>query len=344
MNWATNLPLPAVITIFVVGALVILVAGVRLVRLADELADITGLGEAVFGAALLGGSTSLPGIITSVTTAAAGFPQLAMSNAIGGIAAQTAFIVVADLAYRKANLEHAAASLENIVNGTVLCSLLAVVLLAEAGPDWSFFGVHPASLMILGGYAFGLRIARRLHANPSWHPHQTRKTNEDEPDTPDDNKTTRRWVLFATFALTIGGAGYLVSVSSVAIVESTGLSQSLVGALFTAVATSLPELATAVAAVRHGAPTLAVGGIIGGNAFDVLFVFFADIAYRDGSIYHAVGAEERFLVSLAIIMTSVLLLGMVRREESGPANIGFEGVLVLALYFGGVITLMTGFG
>lgn len=344
MNWATNMPLAAVITMFIVGSLVILVAGVRLVRIADELADITGMGEAVFGAVLLGASTSLPGIITSVTTAAAGFPQLAMSNAIGGIAAQTVFIVVADLAYRRANLEHAAASLENVVNGIVLCSLLAVVLLAASGPTWTLFGVHPASLMILAGYGFGLRIAQKMHKNPSWHPEQTHKTDEDEPDEPDDDNTSRRWLLFTTFALSIGAAGYLVAVSSVAIVESTGLTESLVGALFTAVATSLPELATAVAAVRQGAPTLAVGGIIGGNAFDVIFVFFSDVAYRDGSIYHAIGGEERFLVSLAIVMTSVLLLGMVRREESGPANIGFEGILVLALYLGGMITLMTGFG
>jgi cation:H+ antiporter len=55
----------------------------------------------------------------------------------------------------------------------------------------------------------------------------------------------------------------------------------VVGGLFTAVSTSLPELVTSVAAVQQGALTLAVGGIIGGNSFDVMFVAFADIAYRE---------------------------------------------------------------
>ena len=340
MQWATELPLLAVVAIFLAAAVVILYVGHKLVTVADELADVTGLGEAVFGAALLGGVTSLPGIITSVSTAAAGLPKLAVSNAIGGIAAQTAFIVFADLAYRRANLEHAAASLGNIVNGAVLCSLLGLVLLGSSGPSWTILGVHPASVLILAGYAFGLRIARRSQQRPSWHPDETSETREDESETPRDDKNAKRWLLFAVFGSVIGVAGYLVAASGVALVKTTGLSESLVGGLFTAVATSLPELVTAIAAVRQGSPTLAVGGIIGGNTFDVLFVLFADVAYREGSIYHAIASEERFLVSLTIIMTSVLLLGMIRRERSGPANIGFEGITVLALYLGGFLTLV----
>ena len=50
-------------------------------KVADRLADKTGLGEAVVGALFLGGSTSLPGIVTSVTTAAGGHAELAISNA-----------------------------------------------------------------------------------------------------------------------------------------------------------------------------------------------------------------------------------------------------------------------
>ena len=40
--------------------------------------------------------------------------DLAMSNAVGGIAVQTLFLAIADVAYRRANLEHAAASLHGV--------------------------------------------------------------------------------------------------------------------------------------------------------------------------------------------------------------------------------------
>ncbi|WPL13430.1 MULTISPECIES: hypothetical protein [Thiorhodovibrio] len=46
-----------------------------------------GLGEAVFGAVLLGATTPLPGSVASL----AGDPDLAVSNTVGGIAAQTVF-------------------------------------------------------------------------------------------------------------------------------------------------------------------------------------------------------------------------------------------------------------
>ena len=73
-------------------------AGVRITHLADVLADRTGLGEALAGAVLLGAATSLSGVVASVVSALEGRPSLAFANSIGGIAAQTAFLALADLA------------------------------------------------------------------------------------------------------------------------------------------------------------------------------------------------------------------------------------------------------
>ena len=117
--------LPVGISLFVVAAIVIGLVGTRMCKVTDQLADATGWGEAVVGAVFLGGSTSLSGIVTSVTAASGGHAELAVSNAVGGIAAQTAFLAVADMFYRKANLEHAAASIANLIQGTLLMSLLA---------------------------------------------------------------------------------------------------------------------------------------------------------------------------------------------------------------------------
>jgi len=93
-------------------------------------------------------------------------------------------------------------------------------------------------------------------------------------------------------------------------------------------------------AVRVGALTLAVGDIIGGNSFDVLFIAVADVAYRRGSIYHAIEGQQLFLIAVATLLSAVLLLGMLHRERSGIANIGFESFLVLVVYgasFGALI-------
>jgi len=59
--------------------------------------------------------SSLSGIIASATAAWNAEAGLAVSNALGGICAQTLFLVIGDIAYRKANLEFAAASVENMM-------------------------------------------------------------------------------------------------------------------------------------------------------------------------------------------------------------------------------------
>lgn len=340
----SSLSLPPAIVGFAVATLVIGVVGTRLARIADRLADVTRLGEAIFGAVLLGASTSLPGIVTSVTAAAGGYAELAFSNAVGGIAAQTVFLVIADMSYSKANLEHAAASVANMMQGALLLILLSAVVAIMGAPPATWFSVHPGSIGLLVAYIFGVRLIGAARKGATWRADRTAETVEDKPDDgapePTRRETVSLWTQFAVFAVIIGTAGYVVAETGAAIAKRTGMSQSVVGALFTAVSTSLPELVTAVAAVRQGALTLAVGNIIGGNSFDILFLSFADIAYRGGSLYHAVGDRQIFILAATGVMTGVLLLGLLRREKRGIANIGFESFLVLLLYIGAMLVLV----
>lgn len=336
--------LTVAVVLFLVATVVIVLAGTRLAEVSDVLADRTGLGEALVGAVLLGGSTSLSGIITSVTAASGGAPQLAVSNAVGGIAVQTLFLAVADFAYRRANLEHAAASPANLAQGAVLITLLAIPILAFAGPQVSLLGIHPASILLLAGYIFGLRITSDIQAQPMWAAMRTSDTQNEEEESSEDGSSSGLslsglWVRFALFSLTIGVAGWVVGSTGITISEETGLTATIVGALLTATVTSLPELVTSVAAVRRGALALAVGGIIGGNSFDTIFVAFSDFFYREGSIYHAIAQQQIFLISLTMMLTGVLLLGLLSRERRGVANIGFESALVITLYVGGFLFL-----
>lgn len=324
---------------FLLTTAVIGVAGTMIAGLADRIADRTGFGEALVGGVLLGGATSLSGVVASVTAASQGHPQLAISNAVGGITVQTAFLVIADIAYRRANLEHAAASLTNLVQGALLIALLAVPLIAAMSPAGGvILGVHPATVVLFGAYVLGLRLAESGRAQPMWRPRRTVETRLDEPAEEQGGGAVLALLLlrFAVLALVVGTAGHVLARLGVVISDRSGLSHSLVGALMTAVATSVPELVTTVAAVRRNALTLAVGGIIGGNTFDILLVALSDIAYREGSIYHAIGPREQFLFVLGILMTAVLLLGLLKRQERGVANIGFESLIVLLLYGGGV--------
>ena len=334
--------LAGAVTLFLVAAAAIGVAGTRLSRICDRLADRTGLGEAFTGAVLLGAATSLPGITASVTAAVDGLPTLSLANAIGGIAVQTAFLAIADTAHRRVNLEHAAASVPNMLQAVLLVVLLALMLCAMVLPAVSIAGVHPVSPLLLLAYGFGMRLVYLARQQPMWEPRMTRATRVDEPDEPRGGQALwRLWIEFGIAAAVVVVAGFLVTRSGEVISAETGLSETLVGALFVAVATSLPELVTSVAAVRRGALTLAVGGVVGGNAFDTLFAAVGDFAYRPGSLYHAATSREMFLIALTILMTAILLLGLLNRQREGFAHIGFESVLVLVIYVLGMIAIAT---
>lgn len=325
------------VILFIASAIVIAIAGTLLSRAADQLADLTGMGEALFGAIFLGGTTSLPGIITSVVAAYNDHPQLAISNAIGGIAAQTLFLSIADISYRKTNLEHAAASFANLMQGILLTGLLALVLLGISGPKVTIFHIHPLSILLILGYLTGSRLIAKAKEKPMWKPEETKATVKDEPDKENIEKLSLKKTItkFVILAAIVGAAGYVVAKSGMAIADQTGLSESLVGVLFTAVATSLPELIVSIASVRQKSLTLAVGNIIGGNTFDVLFVAFADIAYTGGSILHAITSDQTFTIALTILMVSALILGLLHRQQKGVGKIGWESLLIILLYLAG---------
>jgi cation:H+ antiporter len=339
-----ELPFSYDLTAFLVAALVIGLGGTAMTSRVDMLADRTGVGEAMIGALLLGIVTSLSGTVTSAVAAGTGHPSLAFSNAIGGIAAQTAFLAIADVTYRRANLEHAAADSSNLVQAALLVLLLSIPLVAATTPEVTWYAIHPASVALVVFYLFGVHLARRARTNPMWLPSKTRETRSEVPEEDSFRISLPRLLIeFALLAVLVGGAGYVLAETGTEIAREARLSESMVGALFTAVTTSLPELVTTLAAVRRGALQLAVGGIIGGNTYDVLFLTISDAAYRDGSIYHAVGMRDLFWLTIALLMTAILLLGLLRREAFGFANIGFESALIFIVY-GAAVVLQASLG
>lgn len=225
-----------------------------------------------------------------------------------------------------------------------LMTLLAMHTLALAIPQLTVFWVHPASIVILCVYVFGVRLLARTHEMPMWLP---RRTSDTPREPVDDGRRRKRqltglWLRFAAYAAIVAVAGWALATLAVPLGDRTGLSQGLVGGVFTAVSTSIPELVVAVTAVRMGALNLAVGDIIGGNAFDTLFISASDVAYRTGSIYAAVSAKEVFWLANSLVMTGVLLMGLVYRERHGPGNIGVESVVLFVLYLGGLVLLASG--
>jgi cation:H+ antiporter len=341
-TWAL---LPSAVALVAMAG-VILVAGVRLTRVADVLAERTGLGDALGGALLLGAVTSLPGNVTVLTGALEGDAGFALSNPVGGIALQTVWLAIADLLHRRSNIERAAADLQNILQAVILLALLAVPVIAYATPGLTLGWIHPLTVFIPIFYGYGLVLLRRMQREPMWLP--TPAGDVEGHDGAGDGEqgrgdeggagptTARLWVSLAGLGLVTGVAGWVVGQAGLGVVAGTGLDSGLVGFTLTTGVSSLPELVVLLTAVRMGQLTLGVGNIIGGNVYDVLMISVADVAYLDGPVYRDAGPTSLVLLGGTMLMTAVLAGGLLMRDRRW---IGFEGASIFGIY-GGTIALV----
>lgn len=193
--------LPLSVVAFAVASLATVLGGVRLANAGDQLADRTGMGEALFGALCFGAIISASGIVMSAVAALAAQPHLAYTSAVGGIAAQTAALVIADMCHPRANLEHAAASLPNLMFAVLLIILLSLAALSSFVPEMLVFGVHPGSVLIVLAYVAGFRSIQRSRSEPGWFPRRTRYTVVDEGGEQASHRSTSSlWVEFVASA------------------------------------------------------------------------------------------------------------------------------------------------
>lgn len=315
--------------LFLVASAVVVMVAPRLTATVGVIAQRTTFGSSLAGSVLLGASTSLPGIVVTAVAALRGDVALAAANAVGGVVAQTTFLSVADLAQRRDDLFRNAASAKALTQLGLLLALLSVPLFAITGwPDATIGRVHPASLILVAVYIGGVWTARKRPAEEETAAHD---------EAPSDEPLWRVWSAYALYVVLVGIAGVVIGTTISPIASALGLTSLAAGALITAAATSSPELVTAVTAARRGQLDLAVGDIVGGNTFDVLFLAVADVVVAM-SLYRQLGNDAILLIAAAILLNAILLFGAARRN---PRSFSPESVLMLLVYLTLAVALVT---
>jgi len=117
----------------------------------------------------------------------------------------------------------------------------------------------------------------------------------------------------ATLALLV--AAPFLAGSAREISEESGVSTTFVGTALLGITTSLPELVTAIAAVRLGAFDLAVGNLFGSNAFNMAAFFFVDVAFSGEPLFNAVSDAHAMTALWSILLMSAALMGIIYRVE-----------------------------
>ena len=87
-----------------------------------------------------------------------------------------------------------------------------------------------------------------------------------------------------------------------------------------AIATSLPELVTTIAAIRMGALDMAIGNVLGSNTFNMAILWPVDIFYRQGSLLNDASNVHAVSGSCVVVITTILAITMLMKpKEKKPA-------------------------
>ena len=315
--------------LFVLMSAVIIAAGVLLAKSGDRIADVTGLGGLLIGMVLVAAATSLPEIAVAISAIVVeDSPSLAIGNLLGSNMANMALLAVVDLAYRGQVWHRVGAG--HARTAAVAIALTAVATLAIMRPFELAIGwVGIESIIIFIGFisliAWTHRSSTPAVATGQVSHGQKSGANADAPVAPSKAAMlhTIRWDLakFGVAAIIILVSAPVLVMAADGIATEAELSESFVGASFLAFSTSLPELATAIAAVRIGAFDLAVGSLLGSNAFNMAIIFFVDLVYTDGPILAAVNEVEAFVGVSAILLMSLVLAGIIHGAKTRSSRL-----------------------
>jgi cation:H+ antiporter len=146
------------------------------------------------------------------------------------------------------------------------------------------------------------------------------------------------FLVFSLGAATIAVAGVFLTKFADAIADITGWGRLLVGSILLAGATSLPELAVDINAVRIGQPDLAVGDLLGSCLCNLLILAILDMShYARGRIFSAFASAHALSGMMSISLCSVAVLAILTRPGTQlPIGLGIGTLAILAVYAGGI--------
>src|SRR6266581_440904 len=213
-----SFPLVLLIPLFVAGAAAVWLAGIQLSNTTDVIDTRFGLGEALGGLIILAIATNLPEIAIVASASLTHHTGIAIGNILGGIAIQTVVLVILDGfgLRRKGALTYEAASLQLVLEGVLVISVLVISIMGTQLPQSIIIArLAPGDLLIAALWLIGLWLINKARKDLPWQekgraPDTSRPTRSSEQDKRDKWSTARVLIVLAIAALVTLIAGVVL--------------------------------------------------------------------------------------------------------------------------------------
>jgi cation:H+ antiporter len=302
IDFITKQSLPVLLAIIAVTIYTLSKGADILVEEAVALSLRWGVTKVIIGATIVSLGTTMPEAAVSVYAAIEGQPGIALGNAVGSIICDTGLIL------GLATLMSPLPMDRKVVNRQGWIQLGAGVLLVLACiPFGNLSGIFKDGGLLpqfMGFIFLGLLLVY-LWQSIRW----ARQNNNSALDEVESKKAPTE-APFLLFLKLLAGMAIVVISSRLLIpaVQETAIRinvpDSIIGATLVAFGTSLPELVTAMTAVKKGHGELAIGNVIGADILNVLFVAGAAASVTRGGL----NAPVHFFTVLFPAMLFILII------------------------------------
>jgi len=310
---------------------VIGVAGVKLSRYGDIIAEKTGMSRGWVGLILLATVTSLPEMVTGLTAVTvARAPDIAVGDLLVSSVFNLLIIVVLDFLYRKGSI-YTRARQGNVLSAGYGVALIGFVgfnlLLYRDGtfPSIGHVGLYAPFILLL--YLLAMRSLYRYEQE------QVSEYVEDRAELYPDTSLKQAVRGYAMAAMAVVASGIWLPFIAKDLAVVMAWEQSFVGTLFVAAITSAPEVVVTVAALRMGAVDLAIGNLFGSNMFNIVLLAIDDLAYLPGPLLAEVSLTHATSAFSAMMMSGLAVVGLVLRPQSRVfRTVSWISLLLLVIY------------
>jgi cation:H+ antiporter len=311
------------LVLLLVGGLALLTFGADMfVRSASKIANYFGIPSIIIGLTVVAFGTSAPEFAVNIFAALKGNQDIALGNVIGSNIFNISIIIglCAIVSPLKIHMQ-----LLRLDIPLLLISSFVTLFMIHNLHLSTWEGAILLGVLLL--YSF-LQVKLALKESSS-------VKEEFKKEYQESGKPLTEGVLFFLgLALLVGGAQLFVD-GAVAVAKIMGLSEQLIGLTIVAAGTSLPEVATSIAATLKGENDIAVGNVIGSNIFNLTGVLGVSALMVDlKASEHLATIDAGFMVFLTLFMLPLAFYKGVIGRKAGLflviSWIGYTWYLLMA--------------
>ncbi len=302
------------IILFIVGLMLIIIGSDWFVDSTIWLARTLKIPEFIIGATLVSICTTLPELFVSTSAALNGDTSMALGNAVGSVACNTGLILGAVIVFSMPQLHHRNAI--RLKSSFISASLAAYLLIAIIFGEFNYI-IGIIFLLMSGLFVFYNYFEAKKY-----------RESQDHPETDKSKKT-----IIKNSLLFIVGLGFTIAGSQLMVIYGKELAIALkvpsivIGVTMTALGTSLPELVTAITALRKKSASLSIGNIFGANILNLTLVLGGTSLIKP---IVTKGNITSFHLPIILGITLIATVSTLIFKKKYPR---FIGVLLLISYF-----------